>query len=69
MKRSSFLIVAAAVGAVAGAGPARLLAAEQIVAVRTSGRAHRQWMIGQPGSCAGARRRNPILKQIFAQIH
>jgi hypothetical protein len=59
MKRASFLTIAAAVAAVAGTGPGKLLASERITGVSHVSRLDRSWMTGRPGGCAGSSVRHP----------
>jgi hypothetical protein len=66
MKRSSFLTIAAAVTAVAGTGPGKLLASERIASISHAARKDRAWMVGRPGGCAGSSVRNDILREVFA---
>jgi hypothetical protein len=66
MKRSSFLTIAAAVAAVAGTGPAKLLASDRIAGISHTPRKDRSWMIGRPGGCAGSGVRNALLREVFA---
>jgi hypothetical protein len=66
MKRFSFLTIAAAVTAVAGVGPGKLLANERIAGVTHISRRDRSWMIGRPGGCAGSGVRNALLQEVFA---
>lgn len=66
MKRASFLTIAAAVAAVAGTGPGKLLAADRIAGVSFVSRDDRGWMIGRPGGCAGSGVHNALLREVFA---